>query len=579
MKKILVICLVLLTPLFLSAQNQPRVAIIPFEPIGVSETDARAVSALFETGLVNTGAFNVIEQNKIEEILDAQAFSLSGCTDDACAIEIGELLSAEQIVLGSMSQIGGTYVLTAKLIDVKLGKNLQAADIQAMSLSEMPEKSKTLAYAIAGLTYTSGGSVQIADAFGEVFISTEPSGCDIYINGVQKGKSPDVFSRIPVGKVMVEARSGNMYASREVNIVEGMQELELSLKIKQGNLFIKSSESGVNVSLNGRDLGSLGSGLFKDLSVGTAKLELSGGGFYYSEEVNITEGDTTKVDAYPYAVGIFEYILPSGVSGTLKGSGGALHRFSRNGRIVNLQTGEYSYSLSGRDYKTSEGSVRIVKGRTASLSPQLEHTEAYKENEQREIWTKRFNELQTEAESVKTSFDDKAAVKSFITDLEILTGEIDNSQYKDENILTSVVNLKNNTEEEYRQYRIESLKNELDELHASKEKAESSKKTKKIISIAALSTGGAALAVMGMGIILANLAYADYQTSTITPETSEYRSQVELWDTVSLAAGIAGGVASAAGLIFGFIGESPGDYDEGIARVSAELAKLEGGME
>ena len=50
----------------------------------------------------------------VEEILEAQAFSLSGCTDDSCAVEIGELLSAEKIVLGSIEGLGTSMVLTRK---------------------------------------------------------------------------------------------------------------------------------------------------------------------------------------------------------------------------------------------------------------------------------------------------------------------------------------------------------------------------------------------------------------------------------------------------------------------------------
>ena len=72
--------ILLLTPL-LPAQDQPRVAVLPFNPVGVSEAEAQILTNLFETAVVNTRAFEVIEQSQADNILEAQEFSLGGCTD------------------------------------------------------------------------------------------------------------------------------------------------------------------------------------------------------------------------------------------------------------------------------------------------------------------------------------------------------------------------------------------------------------------------------------------------------------------------------------------------------------------
>lgn len=53
-------------------QLKPRIAVMPFNPIGVSKNDAKVVTGLFETGLVKTGSFIVIEQQQINEILSVQ---------------------------------------------------------------------------------------------------------------------------------------------------------------------------------------------------------------------------------------------------------------------------------------------------------------------------------------------------------------------------------------------------------------------------------------------------------------------------------------------------------------------------
>src|SRR6056297_2477955 len=83
---------------FLQAQDDsPLVSVIPFEALaGVAENDAMALTLAFETALNRGGLSQVIEQNQVEDILETQRESLSGCRDESCAIELGKLLSAEQ---------------------------------------------------------------------------------------------------------------------------------------------------------------------------------------------------------------------------------------------------------------------------------------------------------------------------------------------------------------------------------------------------------------------------------------------------------------------------------------------------
>ena len=107
MRRLLTAILLVLCSLSLSAQDKPRLAIIPLNYIEVPKTAALALTGLLETGLVNTEMYNVIEQTQVNQILEAQEYSLSDFTDEQCAIEFGKLLAAEQIVLGAVSRIGG----------------------------------------------------------------------------------------------------------------------------------------------------------------------------------------------------------------------------------------------------------------------------------------------------------------------------------------------------------------------------------------------------------------------------------------------------------------------------------------
>ena len=145
MKKSVFIIFTVLICGVLYAQSTPRIAVLPFEAVGVSENDALVAYRLFETALVQTDKFTILEQNQVEDILDAQEYSLSGCTDETCAVEIGKLLSAEQIFLGSLFHIGDDYIITIKLVDIALGKHIKAEKITFKSTSDLSNTADSIA--------------------------------------------------------------------------------------------------------------------------------------------------------------------------------------------------------------------------------------------------------------------------------------------------------------------------------------------------------------------------------------------------------------------------------------------------
>ncbi len=121
MKKLLFAVSVLLIGM-LNAQT--NIAVMDFEGKNVSKADASALTDRLRAELFLTGKFVVLEREKMDAILKEQQFQLSGCTSDACAVEAGQLLAVEQIVSGSVSKVGQTFSVTARLIDVEKGNLL-----------------------------------------------------------------------------------------------------------------------------------------------------------------------------------------------------------------------------------------------------------------------------------------------------------------------------------------------------------------------------------------------------------------------------------------------------------------------
>lgn len=134
---------------FVFSEGKPRIAVIPLNAMGVSDIEAATATSLLGTALMQTDAFIIIEQNQVEKIIDAQSFTLSGNTDEFYATEIGKLLSAEQIIIGTFSQIGTEYILNVKIIDIEPGQNIRAEKVSFATIDMLKDSTDLLATKLA----------------------------------------------------------------------------------------------------------------------------------------------------------------------------------------------------------------------------------------------------------------------------------------------------------------------------------------------------------------------------------------------------------------------------------------------
>ena len=146
--KVLGLVLLLCVSFLGFTQEQATITVLPFQSIEVSASVSMIITTLFETNLVNTNAYIVLSQNERDQILAAQEASISDCSDEACAIEIGKLLSAELIIMGTVAALGTKYIINAKIIDVTTSKTIGADSISASSVEELDIACKNLTLAL-----------------------------------------------------------------------------------------------------------------------------------------------------------------------------------------------------------------------------------------------------------------------------------------------------------------------------------------------------------------------------------------------------------------------------------------------
>lgn len=553
-----------------TAQEVPRLAVIPFQPIEVSESDAIIVSGLFETGMVKTESFQVLEQSRIKEILEVQAESLSGCYDESCAVELGKLLSAEQIAMGTLARAENTYVLNARIIDVMTGKNLVADTLTVSSFAELTEAATKLAFMLAGLTYTTPGDVQVVSTFSELFVRTQPSGAEIYINGVKKGTSPDLFKKVPVGTVLVEARKGGLYARKQVLVEERATEVSLELSIMTGNLFIKSTEPDVHVYLDQLDMGPLGDGFFTDIIAGTYLLSLKGLGIYWSQEIEIIPNMSVRIEAEPRVVGGLVYNLPEGVVAVVEGDDLSAE-LSGKGEMSELPVGRYRIELKGGErFEDRLDAVEIGGGETAVYIPELTQRKEYEE--------KLFRERLSGLESMLFS-PGKIIWERDLQSIRDIIETVEGADQRHPAIISQAETLLRRAEE--RKSGIE-RENQLQELYARRDAIRTAIETKlrsrRGAAIASLTFMGIGVGLGGAGGIsfgVASSKFDEYKATALTSEAQQLHDQIRNLDMFFIIGASAGGVSLLTSMIIALALPKTGALEGELNTVNARIAGLE----
>jgi len=105
-----------------SLQAQMAVSILDFEGEDVEEKVLKACFNQLEESLSQSNRFTIIEKGKRDELLEEQKIQNTGICDADCAVEIGQLIGAEYLMLGNI--IGLTselFQVNIKIINVEKG--------------------------------------------------------------------------------------------------------------------------------------------------------------------------------------------------------------------------------------------------------------------------------------------------------------------------------------------------------------------------------------------------------------------------------------------------------------------------
>lgn len=127
-----------------------QMAVLYFGYNGVDESIARSTTVSLENQLFGSPYIRLLERNQIDKIIDELNLQKSGFTV-AKAVEIGRLMEAELMLLGSVDKFDKDLHITARLVEVSSGEIVGIREVTCTnaSVSDISDMVRRLAPAIA----------------------------------------------------------------------------------------------------------------------------------------------------------------------------------------------------------------------------------------------------------------------------------------------------------------------------------------------------------------------------------------------------------------------------------------------
>lgn len=120
----------------LKEYDNPVIAIHNFSNLDGTESDfGRFLAEELTTRLFLEGSFQVVERQRLSKIISEHKLFSEGIVDPASAKELGKLSGAEALMIGTITDLGGTVRINARLISTETGLVFAAA---ATNLTKTP---------------------------------------------------------------------------------------------------------------------------------------------------------------------------------------------------------------------------------------------------------------------------------------------------------------------------------------------------------------------------------------------------------------------------------------------------------
>lgn len=236
-------------------QKKKTAAVLEFVSADLSKNEVTNLTNRFRNLMSQTQAFDLVEREKMKDILKEQDFSMTeSCNSAECAVQIGQLLGVEVMIAGDIGKMGQMYTIDLRMIDVSTSKILLTksedykGDIEGL-LTVM----KLIANDFAGIKTEgrSKGAIIVAgqESFGTAVFKLPIDGATPVINGVSGNPvfSKDIKLNLPAGVHKIKFTKSGYAATQEFTVqIKENEETSQAVDMKED----KTATAGADLSLN-----------------------------------------------------------------------------------------------------------------------------------------------------------------------------------------------------------------------------------------------------------------------------------------------------------------------------------------
>ncbi|MFW6119513.1 MAG: PEGA domain-containing protein [Petrotogales bacterium] len=202
---------------------------------------------------------------------------------------------------------------------------------------------------------------------GTLEISTQPSGADVFVDGVHYGKSP-LSAKLSEGSHYITAvKKGYRQASTMTNVVAGRTNsitLNLGSITQKYSLIVNSSPSGADVYIDNNHVGQ--SPIRVSVDQGTHTLRLEKQGYQNHEETININSDTSRSIALQEQVQTYRVEINSNVYGANVYVDGSYR--GRTPLVLNLERGSHDFEVEASGYSSYSQSFYISSDRVINVN-------------------------------------------------------------------------------------------------------------------------------------------------------------------------------------------------------------------
>jgi len=144
-----------------------KIAILPFISKGIDPASVQTAESLFRMDLSKVSSMDIISEKKVQESIGDNE-----CAHKECAIEIGEKLNANEVLICTLSPLGGKIIIQYILVESSTGKTILSEQATALYLEDLDAVMNRIALSVAKHTPFSE-NVEVGNVVGEETI--EPS--------------------------------------------------------------------------------------------------------------------------------------------------------------------------------------------------------------------------------------------------------------------------------------------------------------------------------------------------------------------------------------------------------------------